>query len=82
VGPEANTVKEEWISLLIVTNIFHGLAADAAEAEDDIKDAIDNIPIIGEKIEVKTDQASKTVFISYKGFLPGVRTGFSIGFRF
>src|SRR6187397_718675 len=81
VGPEANTVKENG-SFTDVTNNIPWTPADAAEAEDDIKDAIDNIPIIGEKIEVKTDQASKTVFISYKGFLPGVRTGFSIGFRF
>jgi hypothetical protein len=56
--------------------------ADAAEAEDDIKDALDNIPIIGEKIEVKTDQNSKTVFISYKGFLPGVRQAFQLAFGF
>ena len=81
VGPEANTVKENG-SFTDVTNNIPWTPADAAEAEDDIKDAVDNIPIIGEKIEVKTDQNSKTVFISYKGFLPGVRTGFSIGFRF
>src|SRR6187551_2005762 len=81
VGPEANTAKENG-SFTDVTNNIPCTPADAAEAEDDIKDAIDNTPIIGEKIEVKTDQASKTVFISYKGFLPGVRTGFSIGFRF
>ena len=81
VGPEANTAKENG-SFTDVTNNIPWTPADAAEAENDIKDALDNIPIIGEKIEVKTDQASKTVFISYKGFLPGVRTGFSIGFRF
>jgi len=81
VGPEANTVKENG-SFTDVTNNIPWTPADAAEAENDIKDALDNIPIIGEKIEVKTDQNSKTVFISYKGFLPGVRTGFSIGFRF
>ena len=81
VGPEANTVKEKG-SFTDVTNNIPWTAADAAEAEADIKDAIEDIPIIGDKTEVKADQASKTVFISYKGFLPGVRTGFSIGFRF
>jgi len=80
-GPEANTVKEKG-SFTDVTNNIPWTPADAAEAEDDIKDAIEDIPIIGDKTEVKADQNSKTVFISYKGFLPGVRTGFSIGFRF
>jgi len=81
VGPEANTVKENG-SFTDVTNNIPWTPADAAEAEEDIKDAIEDIPIIGDKTEVKADQISKTVFISYKGFLPGVRTGFSIGFRF
>ena len=81
VGPEANTVKENG-SFTDVTNNIPWTPADAAEAENDIKDAIEDIPIIGDKTEVKADQNSKTVFISYKGFLPGVRTGFSIGFRF
>ena len=81
VGPEANTVKEKG-SFTDVTNNIPWTPADAAEAEEDIKDVIEDIPIIGDKTEVKADQASKTVFISYKGFLPGVRTGFSIGFRF
>ncbi len=81
VGPEANTAKENG-SFTDVTNNIPWTPADAAEAENDIKDFIEDIPFIGDKTEVKTDQASKTVFISYKGFLPGVRTGFSIGFRF
>lgn len=80
-GPEANTVTEKG-SFTDVTNNIPWTPADAAEAENDIKDVIEDIPIIGDKTEVKADQASKTVFISYKGFLPGVRTGFSIGFRF
>ena len=81
VGPEANTVKENG-SFTDVTNNIPWTAADAAEAESDIKDVIEDIPIIGNKTEVKTDQKTKTVFISYKGFLPGIRTGFSVGFRF
>ncbi len=80
-GPEANTAKENG-SFTDVTNNNPWTPADAAEAENDIKDAIKDIPIIGEKTEVKADQNSKTVFISYKGFMPGIRTGFSIGFRF
>jgi hypothetical protein len=81
VGPEANTAKESG-SFTDVTNNIPWTPADAADAENNIKDVIEDIPIIGDKTEVKADQNSKTVFISYKGFLPGVRTGFSIGFRF
>ena len=80
-GPEANTAKESG-SFTDVTNNIPWTPADAAEAENDIKDIIEDIPIIGDKTEVRADQNTKTVFINYKGFLPGVRTGFSIGFRF
>ncbi|MGZ3938961.1 MAG: hypothetical protein ACXVLT_09875 [Flavisolibacter sp.] len=80
-GPEANTVKEDG-SFEDITNSIPWTAADAQDAVNNIQDAIKNVPFIGKKAVVTADQSSKTVFVIYKGFLPGYRAGFSVGFRF
>jgi hypothetical protein len=80
-GPEANSAKISASATDVYDNIPWTLA-DAQEAERNIKDALEDIPVIGDKTEVKVNTATKNVTASYKGFAPGFRAGASIGFRF
>lgn len=52
------------------------------EMEDEIKSAVKDIPILGDKINVKADKTQRTVTADYNGFLPGLRAGISLGIRF
>jgi opacity protein-like surface antigen len=79
-GPEANSAKFSSISTDVADNIPWTFV-DAREAEQNVKDALSDIPIIGDKIEVQVNQAAKTVSTKYDGFLPGLRLGASIGIR-
>jgi hypothetical protein len=80
-GPEANISK---------TNIFmqelgNGASWDeqeANEAEDEIQEILDDIPIIKNKAEVSVNANQRNMTASYKGFLPGYRIGLSLGWRF
>jgi len=54
---------------------------EANEAENDIREVLKNIPIVGDKIEIQVDQANKTVITRYNGFVPGFRFGASIGVK-
>jgi hypothetical protein len=80
-GPEANLSKHT----LLMKQITPGLpwtAQGAQDAEDQIRDAVDNIPILKDNIEINVDANTKTVSSKYDGFLPGIRFGLSLGFRF
>jgi hypothetical protein len=80
-GPEANISKHD----LLMKQITAGLpwtAQGAQDAENEIRDAVDNIPILKDNIEVNVDAATKTVSSKYSGFLPGIRFGLSLGVRF
>jgi hypothetical protein len=55
---------------------------EAADAENEINESIGDLPVIGNKIKVAVDAANKTVSSEYKGFLPGIRFGLSVGVRF
>ena len=79
-GPEANSVKFYSTSTDVSSSI-PWTVIEADEAEQDIKDALNNIPVIGDKIEVSVDQNTRTVSTKYKGFAPGFRFGASIGIR-
>lgn len=80
-GPEANSAEFSLTGTDIASNIPWTLVK-ANEAEQDIRDALDDIPIIGDKVKVEVNQNTKTIRTSYNGFLPGFRFGASVGFRF
>lgn len=79
-GPELNSGK--------INSSFRDITSsdwseqDAAEIEADIEDVLQDIPLIGKKIEVDVNGSTKTVTGKYKGLLPGIRSGISIGYRF
>lgn len=81
VGPEANAAKFSSSSTDVYDNIPWTLA-DAQQAEADIKDNLEKIPYLGDKIAVTVDTNAKKVSTSFSGFMPGLRAGFSIGIRF
>jgi len=79
-GPEANTSTFS-IGATDVASSIPWTTLDAEEAEQDIKDAVSKIPLVGNKIEILVDQNTKTVTTRYQGFVPGLRFGASIGIR-
>jgi Protein of unknown function (DUF3575) len=79
-GPEANSSHHQF-SMHDVTSTSWD-AQDAQDAQDEIDEAIGDLPIIGNKLSVVVDRNARTVSSDYKGFLPGIRAGLSIGFRF
>ena len=54
---------------------------DAIEIENDIRDVLNDIPVVGKKIELEVNASQKTVTGKYKGYVPGFRTGLSLGIR-
>lgn len=80
-GPEANASTFSSVSTDITNNLGWSFA-DAAEAEQDIKDVLNDIPVVGKKVAVKVDTQKKTVSTDFSGFAPGLRFGASIGIRF
>lgn len=79
-GPEANSAKFSGSGTDIASSIPWTLV-QADEAENDIRNFIADIPIVGTKTEITVDQNQKTISADYKGFLPGIRFGASIGVR-
>lgn len=80
-GPEAN-ISDFNTTAKDVSSTLPWTPQMAAEAKADIEESIRDIPIIGDKAEVKVDAATKTVSVDYNGFLPSLRAGISIGWRF
>ncbi len=51
----------------------------ADEAEQDIRDFLDQFPFIRNKVNVNVDKSNRTVMADFKGALVGIRFGISIG---
>ncbi|HEU4470085.1 MAG TPA: hypothetical protein VFR58_03300 [Flavisolibacter sp.] len=54
----------------------------ASEAEADIRDFLDELPIIRKKATVMVDRNNNTVRADFRGAVPGFRTGISVGLVF
>jgi hypothetical protein len=80
-GLEGNSTNFKVVSKETTTTLPWS-DVDRAEAEREIKEAVNDIPIIGKKINVTVDPNQKTVTTDYSGFLPAVRLGLSVGIRF
>lgn len=79
-GPEMNSGK--------INSSFRDITSsdwseqDAIEIEEDIRDVLSDVPMIGKKIDVAVNASTKTVTGKYSGLLPGIRSGISLGYRF
>ncbi|MEJ7768657.1 MAG: hypothetical protein WKF89_12645 [Chitinophagaceae bacterium] len=81
IGPEANSAKFKSLSTDNTNNLRWDYA-DAQEAEQQIREVLKDIPMVGSKIEVKVNTEKKNVATSFSGFAPGFRIGASFGIRF
>ena len=80
IGPEANMAKYSALMKDVGSSI-PWTRVQSDEAERDIREAINGIPFLNEKMEISVSQSEKTVSMKYSGFLPGFRVGLSLGFR-
>jgi hypothetical protein len=80
-GPEAN-ISNHKAKMQEVGSVIPWSMIDANDAKHDLEEALKDIPLIGNKIEVTVDQNGKNVSSKFNGFLPGVRAGLSVGIRF
>lgn len=80
-GPEINSAKNTFKALETSTTL-PWTSIQATEAEEDIRDFIDQFPIIRNRTDIKVDQAKKAVMAHFKGGLPGYRVGISFGVAF
>ncbi|HWC54952.1 MAG TPA: DUF3575 domain-containing protein [Chitinophagaceae bacterium] len=78
IGPEINTSHANFKSIE-VTNTIPWNSSQAAEAEQNVRDFLDKIPVVGKKVDLTVDQNNRTITADYKGLLPGFRFGLSIG---
>ncbi|OSZ81093.1 hypothetical protein CAP36_07605 [Chitinophagaceae bacterium IBVUCB2] len=80
-GPEANSSNHD----LIAQETGSGLPwsnAEAQDAENEINDFVNDIPLLKDNLDVTVNAAGRNVKTNYSGFLPGIRFGLSIGIRF
>jgi hypothetical protein len=77
-GPEINAARNKFRSIE-TTDAIPWTQVEASEAEQDIREFIDRFPFIRNKVGVMVDRENKTVTADFKGALPGLRTGISIG---
>ena len=80
-GPEANSSKHA----LTAQETGSGAAwnsIEAADAQNEIQNFINDIPILGDNTTVTVNAAQRNVKTQFSGFLPGIRSGISFGVRF
>jgi hypothetical protein len=80
-GPEINAARNKFRSVE-TSDAIPWTDIQADEAENDIREFIDKFPFIRNKVNVMVDQANKTVVADFKGALPGIRSGISVGIAF
>lgn len=80
-GPEGNYVEFNTLSKDISSNL-PWTEQQAQEAERDIVELIEDVPIIGKKTTVHVDNNTKEVDVNFTGLLPSFRFGVSFGWRF
>lgn len=81
IGPEANSARFS-SSFTDITNNAGWDYADASDAERQISDVLKDIPVVGDKIDIKVDTEKRNVSSAFSGFVPGFRIGGSVGIRF
>ena len=80
-GPEINSSRNNFRAVE-TSNSIPWTSVQASEAEQDIRDFIDQFPFIRNRVNVTVDQNDKAVMANFKGALPGYRIGVSFGFAF
>lgn len=77
-GPEINTANDHF-KAVETTNTIPWTNIQASDAEKNIRDFVNQFPIIRNKIAINVDQNQRTVLADFNGMLPGFRAGLSLG---
>jgi hypothetical protein len=80
-GPEINFSRNNLVAIE-TTRVLPWTSMQADEAEQDVKDFVNNIPFIGKRTDIMVDKENKTVRADFKGPIPGYRIGVSFGIAF
>lgn len=80
-GPEINSASNNF-KAVETTSTIPWTSIEANEAEQDIRDFINDFPFIRNKTDVMVDKDNRTVTADFKGALPGFRIGVSFGVAF
>lgn len=80
-GPEINSSRINF-KAVETSSAIPWTSVQASEAEQDIRNFIDQFPFIRNKVNVLVDQNNKTAMANFRGALPGYRIGVSFGFAF
>lgn len=83
IGPEINRFKFK-LTFQDVSNPPTSMwgNVDESDARRELEELLNEIPLLGSKVDIDVDRANKTVRSSYRGALTGFRTGISIGVKF
>jgi hypothetical protein len=80
-GPEINS-SQNIFKAVEKTRTIPWSSVQASEAENDIRNFLEQFPFIRNKTTVMVDKENHSVSAQFKGALPGIRTGISFGFAF
>lgn len=80
-GPEINSSSNNFKAVELTSTIPWN-SIEASEAEQDIREFIDDFPFLRNKTKVMVDNDNRTVTADFKGALPGMRIGVSFGVAF
>lgn len=83
IGPEINRFKFQ-LTFQDISNPPTSIWGneDESDARRELEELLNDIPILGSKVDINVDRTNKTVESSYRGALTGFRTGISLGVRF
>jgi hypothetical protein len=80
-GPELNSGRNNFVAIES-SRVLPWTSVQASEAENDIRNLIDDIPFVRKHTDVMVDKNNKTVRADFKGIIPGYRAGISFGVAF
>lgn len=80
-GPEINSSGNKFRAVE-ATNTIPWTSIEAAEAERDVRDFLDEFPFIRKNTDVMVDKNNRSILANFKGALPGFRIGASFGITF
>lgn len=81
IGPEINSASNSF-KATEVGNANPWTYTDVKEAENNLREFIDDLPFIRNKTSIMINRDTKRVSADFKGALPGIRTGVSFGLAF
>lgn len=80
-GPEINSAKNNF-KAYETSSVIEWTSEEAADAELDIREFIEDFPFIRNKTRIRVDKENRSVMANFKGALPGFRIGVSFGMAF